>query len=137
MKAPCLVLLTIALAGCAAPEAVPKTNSSSQAADVSGVAAKSRTIAEIQEAFDHNKGGIAGIYNNTARRNHRLGAGMLKFDLTIEPDGSLSSVTVVSSTFGDEEFEAAIIERIKQIKLAPRDVPQFTYHNYPIEFHPI
>lgn len=92
---------------------------------------------EIQEAFDRNKRGITNIYNYAARNNRRLGAGKLKFDLTIEPDGTLSSVTLVSSTFGDDDFEATLVEQIKKIRLAPRDVPQFTYHGYPIEFRPL
>lgn len=137
MKAPCLVLLTIALAGCAAPEGVPEADSSNQPAARSGAATSSRTLVEIQEAFDRNKRGITNIYNYAARHNRRLGAGKLKFDLTIEPDGTLSSVTLVSSTFGDDDFEATLVEQIKKIRLAPRDVPQFTYHGYPIEFRPL
>ncbi|MFI4979982.1 MAG: hypothetical protein ACHQIO_06505 [Nevskiales bacterium] len=136
MKATCLTLLIAALAGCAVPEAVPETNSSGRPATELDVAAASRTFAELQEAFDHSKGALVGIYNRAARRNQSLGAGKLIFDLTVEPDGSLS-VTMVSSTFGDDAFEAALVERIKQIRLTPRDVPQFTYHNYPIEFRPV
>ncbi len=92
-------------------------------------------MAEIQAAFDDNAKALISVYNRARRMNQEAGAGKIVFDFTIEPDGSLSSLTIVSSTFHDPDFEGKLAERIGQIKLPTRNVPSFICRNYPIEFH--
>lgn len=92
-------------------------------------------MAEIEAAFDENAKALISVYNHARRLNPDLGtAGKIVFDFTIEPDGSLSSLTVVSSTFHDPDFEGKPAERIGQIRLPARNTPSFNCRNYPIEF---
>lgn len=134
MKTLCPVLLLFALVGCSTGGDV---KSDSGPANGTAAIVETRTTAEIQGAFDHNKGALVSIYNRARRLNKDLAAGKIVFDFTIESDGSLSSVTIVSSTFHDADFEGKLAERIGQIGFSARDVPPFTCRNYPIEFRPM
>jgi hypothetical protein len=96
-----------------------------------------RSLAEIQEVFDRNKGSLTSIYNRQARENPNMGDGKLVLKLTIAPDGTVTQCTVVSSSFNDPDFEHKIVQRILLFKFATKNVPPFTYNSYPIEFHPM
>ena len=95
-----------------------------------------RTLEEIQLTFDRSKSAFYAIFNRAMRENANMGAGKIVVSLTIAPDGSVTSCTLVSSTFGDAALENKVIERVKLLNFGPKDVPTFTYPNYPINFLP-
>lgn len=95
-----------------------------------------RTLEEIQLTFDRNKGAFYAIFNRAMRENPGLGAGKIVVSLTIAPDGSVSDCKLVSSTFNDPELERKIVQRVLLLNFGAKDVPPFTYPNYPINFLP-
>jgi periplasmic protein TonB len=95
-----------------------------------------RTLEEIQAGFDRNKGAFYVLYNRQQRTNPGMGAGKIVVSLTIAPDGSVTDCKLVSSTFGDPDFEAKVIARVRLINFGAKAVPPFTYPNYPINFLP-
>ncbi|MES0872413.1 AgmX/PglI C-terminal domain-containing protein [Sinimarinibacterium thermocellulolyticum] len=95
-----------------------------------------RTLEEIQLVFDRNKGAITAIYNRAARDNPNLGAGKIVISLTIAPNGAVTDCKLVSSTFNDPDLERKIIQRVMLMNFGAKDVPAYTYPNYPITFLP-
>lgn len=95
-----------------------------------------RTLEEIQLVFDRNKGAITAIYNRAARENPNLGAGKITISLTIAPNGSVTECKLVNSTFNDPELERKIVQRVMLMNFGAKDVPAYTYPNYPIHFLP-
>lgn len=99
--------------------------------------AGARSLGEIQEMFDRNKGALTAIYNREARDNPNMGDGQIYVSLTIAPDGSVSSCSVLSSSFNDPDFEHKIVQRIMLFRFQPKNVPSFTLPRYKIEIHPM
>lgn len=95
-----------------------------------------RTLEEIQQAFDRNKAAFYAIFGRAARENPAIGSGKIIVALTIAPDGSVTNCRLVSSNFGDAELERKIVERVKLINFGAKNVPPFTYPNYPINYNP-
>lgn len=95
-----------------------------------------RTLEEIQLTFDRNKGAFYAIFTRAMRDNPNIGAGKIVVSITIQPDGSVSNCTLVSSSFGDPELEQKVISRVLLLNFGPKAVPVFTYPNYPINFLP-
>lgn len=95
-----------------------------------------RTLEEIQLVFDRNKGAITSIYNRAARENPNLGAGKIVISLTIAPNGAVTRCTLVSSSFNNADLERKIIQRVMMMNFGAKNVPAFTYPNYPITFLP-
>lgn len=95
-----------------------------------------RTLEEIQLTFDRNKGAFYAIFNRAMRENPGLGAGKIVVSLTIAPNGSVTDCTLVSSTFNDPELERKVIQRVLLLNFGAKDVPPFTYPNYPVNFLP-
>lgn len=95
-----------------------------------------RTLEEIQLIFDRNKGAITSIYNRAARDNPNLGAGKIVISLTIASNGSVLDCKLVSSTFNDPDLERKIVQRVMLMNFGAKNVPTFTYPNYPITFLP-
>ena len=95
-----------------------------------------RTLDEIQLTFDRAKSAFYAIFNRAMRENPNISAGKIIVSLTIAPDGSVTDCHMVSSSFGDPGLEAKIIQRVKLLNFGPKDVPSFTYPNYPINFLP-
>ena len=94
-----------------------------------------RSLAEIQETFDRNKGAFYALYNRALRDKPGI-QGKIVVNLTIEPDGSVSRCELVSSEMGDPDLERKIILRVQQLNFGAKAVPRFTYPNYPIFFLP-
>jgi protein TonB len=65
-----------------------------------------------------------------------MGAGKIVVSLTIAPDGSVTDCKLVSSSFGDPGLEGKIVQRVKLLNFGAKDVPVFTYPNYPINYLP-
>ncbi len=94
-----------------------------------------RTASEVQAVFNKNQGPFYAIFNRAARDNADIGRGKIVVRLTIAPNGSVLSCSMVSSSYGDAEFERKIIERVKLINFGAKPGPDFTM-DYPINFIP-
>lgn len=94
-----------------------------------------RTLEEIQEVFDRNKASFYAMYNRALRDNADL-RGKIVVSLTIASNGSVTRCELVSSELGDPDLERKVIQRVLLLKFKPKDVPDFTYPNYPIVFLP-
>ena len=100
-----------------------------------GSGGPSRSLEEIQLVFDRNKSALISLYNR-ARREMADMQGKMVVRLTIEPDGSVSACTMVSSELGNPELERKILARIQLFNFGTKAVPRYTYPNYPIIFLP-
>jgi TonB family protein len=99
--------------------------------------AGARSLSEIQEMFDRNKGALTAIYNREARDNPNMGDGQIFVSITIAPDGSVTSCNVVSSSFNDPDFEHKMVQRIMLFRFQAKSVPSFTLPRYRIDIHPM
>ena len=93
-----------------------------------------RTAEEIERVFQQNKGGIFAIYNRALRKNPTL-EGKVVLELTIDPDGTVTEVNIISSELGDEDLEKKLALRVKRFKFAKANVARVTV-TYPIDFLP-
>lgn len=94
----------------------------------------SRSREEIERVFDLNKGAIYALYNRALRQNPTL-AGKLVLQLTIAPDGRVTSCEVVSSELGDPELEQRLVQRVLLFQFEPKNVEPITTTK-PIDFFP-
>lgn len=93
-----------------------------------------RGTSDIGRVFNKNKASLYALYERERRKNSSL-KGRIVFQLTIEPNGKVSSVKIVSSELNNPELEARILARIKLFVFAP--VPGETVTvTYPVEFIP-
>lgn len=95
-----------------------------------------RTLDEIQQTFDRARSPFYAIFNRAMRENPNISAGKIIVSLTIAPDGSVTDCRLVSSSFGDSTLESKVIQRVKLLNFGAKEVPTFTYPNYPINFLP-
>ena len=95
-----------------------------------------RTLEEIQLTFDRNKGAFYAIFNRAMRENPSISQGKIVVSITIAPDGSVTDCRLVSSSFNDADLERKIVQRVLLLNFGAKDVPPFTYPNYPINFLP-
>jgi len=110
-----------------------KTTGTSSSTSQSGQAA-TRSAEEVERVFQKNKGAIFSIYNRALRKNPSL-AGKVVVELTIDPNGKVIKVTIVSSELGDEKLERKLALKIKKFVFARANVSQVTV-SYPIDFLP-
>jgi len=94
-----------------------------------------RSLAEIQQAFDRSKMAFFKAFVRQADK-HGLGPGKIVVSITISPDGTVKDCHVVSSTYGEKAVNEAIVAEVKKLNFGARDVPEFTYPDYPINFLP-
>ena len=94
----------------------------------------SRSLAEIQEVFDRNKSPMVAIYNHSARQTPGMDSGRIVLSLLIAPDGSVTQCAIVSSSFNNAELEQKILARVRMLNFGAKNVPPFSYPNYPISF---
>jgi TonB family protein len=93
-----------------------------------------RTAEEIERVFQQNRGGIFAIYNRALRKNPTL-EGKVVLELTIDPDGTVTEVNIISSELGDLDLEKKLALRVKRFKFAKANVARVTV-TYPIDFLP-
>ncbi len=93
-----------------------------------------RTTEEIQIVFDRGKSSLFSLYQRALRQNPTL-QGTLVLNLTIQPSGEVSSVSVVSSEINDAELESKIVNSVKLFNFGAKNVPVWK-GNYPIKFFP-
>lgn len=96
----------------------------------------SRSLKELQLAFDRNKSSLFSIFSRAARESADLGSGKIVVSLTIAPDGSVTRCDLVSSSFGNPDLEQKILQRVRMLNFGAKNVPPYTYSNYPINFLP-
>lgn len=89
---------------------------------------------DIRRVMDSNKGAIFAIYNR-ALRNNPLLQGKLVFEMVIEPDGTVSGVTMLSSELEDDSLARKILSRVRVISFGAADVSS-TRVNYSFDFLP-
>lgn len=94
-----------------------------------------RTLEEIQLVFDRNKASFYAMFNRALRDNPNL-RGKVVVRLTIAPSGAVTACELVSSELGDPDLERKVIQRVKLLNFGRKNVPEFTYPNYPIVFLP-
>lgn len=93
-----------------------------------------RGVSDVGTVFNKNKASLYALYERERRKNSGL-KGRIVFQLTIEPNGKVSSVKVVSSELNNPELEARILARIKLFVFAPAAGETVTV-TYPVEFIP-
>jgi len=93
-----------------------------------------RTNENIQIVFDRNKGALYSIYQRALRKNPTL-QGTLVLQLTIQPSGEVTAVSVASSELDDPALEQKIVNRVKLFDFGTKDVPVWR-GRFPIEFFP-
>ncbi|MDB5969757.1 MAG: hypothetical protein JWQ90_2207 [Hydrocarboniphaga sp.] len=96
--------------------------------------AASRSLQDLQLTFDRNKSSFSAIFNRAARETPGMEAGKIVLSLTIAPDGSVTRCEVVSSSFNDAALEEKIVQRVRLMNFGAKNVPAYTYPNYPMNF---
>jgi outer membrane biosynthesis protein TonB len=93
-----------------------------------------RSDEAIRRVMDRSKGAIFAIYNRALRKDPAL-QGKFVFEMVIEPNGTVSSVSLLSSELNDPKLEKKILSRIRLIKFEAREVIK-TRVNYSFDFLP-
>jgi len=94
-----------------------------------------RTDEDIQIVFDRYKAALYRLYNRELRKDSRL-RGQIVLKLTIEPNGSVSSCVVQSSSMNAPQLEAQVIDRVQRFDFGARDGIEAMTIIYPIDFMP-
>lgn len=95
---------------------------------------RARSREEIDIVVDANKGSLMAIYQRALRENPAL-QGKVVFEITIEPEGTVTASSIKSSDLGDPELEKKLATRIKMFKFGSKDVERMTV-TIPIQFTP-
>ena len=97
---------------------------------------KSRALEEVRLALQRRKGAIYSIYNRALRRNPTL-AGKTVFEFTIEPNGKVSQVSILSSdiTMTPNWKCDVACALFQSMEFAARPVEKMVV-TYPVEFVP-
>lgn len=95
---------------------------------------RARSREEIDIVVDANKGSLMAIYQRALRENPAL-QGKVVFEITIEPEGTVTASSIKSSDLGDPELEKKLATRIKMFKFGNKDVERMTV-TIPIQFTP-
>ena len=85
-----------------------------------GVAGQ-RSEEQIRRVLDGAKGALYSIYNRALRKNPTL-QGNVTFEITIQPDGSVSNVRVVSSGLSNPGLERRLMSRLRKLDFGAADV---------------
>jgi periplasmic protein TonB len=93
-----------------------------------------RSEESIRAVLDQNKASLYAIYNRALRENPSL-QGKVTFKLVIEPDGSVSACSIVSSGLDDVALGNKLISRMKFIDFGAADVG-VTTTQWAIDFLP-
>lgn len=105
----------------------------SKAGDGGNRAKSGRSLNEIQLTFDRALGSFYAMHIRALRDNPSL-SGKVILMFTIESSGQVSAASIVSSELGDPDLERKIIARVLLLNFGAKDVPAFTFPNYPIHF---
>ncbi len=94
-----------------------------------------RTDEDIQIVFDRYKSALYRLYNRELRRDPRL-RGQIVLELTIEPDGSVSSCKLQSSNMNAPQLVQQVIERVLTFDFGSMEDTGPVTIIYPIDFLP-
>ena len=97
-------------------------------------AAGGRSDEAIRRVMDQNKTSIFSIYNRALRKNPGL-QGKVVFEMVIEPNGTVSSIKLLSSELRDDDLTNKILTRIRLIRFPSESVVS-TKVNYSFDFLP-
>ncbi|MGH8443673.1 MAG: AgmX/PglI C-terminal domain-containing protein, partial [Solimonas sp.] len=67
--------------------------------------------------------------NRGLRENPDL-RGVLNIGFTINPDGSIGNLRIVSGSVGDPDIDRKLLQRIQLINFGTKSVPAFTVESY-------
>lgn len=81
-----------------------------------------RDMESIRRTLEQAKGNVYALYQRALQENPGL-TGEFTFELVIEPNGSISNLTLLVSELGVAELERNIIARIKTVDFGAKDVP--------------
>lgn len=96
----------------AGPEAARQAGAGETSTPKAAPAAKGgRSDAELQMAFDKNKGALYSLYKRAQRQDPSL-QGRVVLKLTIDPSGKVSACDVVSSELDSQELIQKIVARV-------------------------
>ena len=95
-------------------------------------ASRTRSKEELRRTMDANKSAIYSIYNRELRRKPSL-QGSITPELVIEPNGAVSSCSVVESTLNEPALENKICNRLRLVDFGARPGVDQTKIRYPIE----
>lgn len=102
--------------------------------DASSQVIGNRDLDKIRQTLDANKGAVYSLYRRALREDPTI-EGKLTVRLIIEPDGSLSSVTLVDSELDAPALVKRLLNRIRLINFGPENVTQ-TELEYAYNFLP-
>jgi outer membrane biosynthesis protein TonB len=94
----------------------------------------SRSIEEVRLVLERNKGALYAIYNRALREDPTL-QGKVVIELTIEPSGAVSAVSLKSSELKSPELEQKLLARFRLMEFKAEDVARLIT-SYPIDFLP-
>lgn len=93
-----------------------------------------RTDEQIRRTFDRYAGRFNSAYQRALRSNPAL-QGTVVFTLTIQPDGSVSGVTIKSSQLDDPELERRMLVIVQTMDFTALDVEVWS-GDYALNFFP-
>lgn len=93
-----------------------------------------RSDESIRRVMEAGKGKAYLFYQRELRRDPGL-AGTFVFELVIDPDGSVSSLKLVSSELGNSDLDQQILETVRQFNFGAKDVSPRTLQ-YKFNFIP-
>ncbi|MDX1252595.1 MAG: AgmX/PglI C-terminal domain-containing protein [Gammaproteobacteria bacterium] len=103
------------------PEATRQASVGETSTPKTAPAAKGgRSDAELQMAFDKNKGALYSLYKRAQRQDPNL-QGRVVLKLTIDPSGKVSACDVVSSELDSQELIQKIVARVLMFDFGSED----------------
>lgn len=93
-----------------------------------------RDLDKIRQVLDANKGSVYALYRRALRQDPSI-EGKLTVKLVIEPNGALSSVTLISSELNAADLVDKLLRRIRLINFGEAKVTQ-TQLEYAYNFLP-
>jgi len=80
-----------------------------------------RDMESIRRTLERTKSSVYSLYQQALLENPEL-AGKFTFKLIIEPDGSISNLSLLASELGLSELETNILERIRGVNFGAKEV---------------
>lgn len=114
-------------------EVLADTIASSEEISEPGIA-NVRSEMKLRQTLEANKGRLYSLYNRSLRKDPFL-KGKVLFEIEIQPDGSVSQVSIQSSELGDEKLERRLMLILRAIDFGVEDVSVMTTV-WAIEFLP-
>jgi len=95
----------------------------------------SRPYEEIELVFQKNKGRIFSLYNRALRKDPSL-QGKIVLELTIQPNGRVSKVRIISTQLNNPTLESKLVRTVKGFRFKSHSNISTLIVKYPIDFLP-